>query len=793
MRKGGYLTFVLCCLMVGHVQAQVDWQKIDLHDSQAVERLLTTRPAADHGRIEVLLGHIYTDQSVELASQHFDRAELQLATDDLAGHAVLMSGRCVLRMLNAEMDAATALCERGVELADRSGDQFAQLRAYAAITNVVYQSGRLELAREYAERALAAARESRDAVFVATQLNNLGLISQAQGSYKAAMQYFREGIDALSERVDHPLFYPLSFNLGVSYADLEQHDLAQELYQPALNWTRENGLYRKELIVIVYAALSDIALDRAPQAEQSLLAALERPELLANRGYLGFVYAALGHAQFAQQKNMEAIASYERGLAIAATDPNTFEQRRLDIGYAQALAAVGRLDEAAARLQSVIARLDAEGSRHLQRSALETMLAVSRQVGDLEGSLRVFEELMELQDQVELFELEQELALARAAYEVNSKERELVAAERDAIVRNGAIMLLLAFGIIGYLYVTRRVEMQRRQVQGELARRLEEKVDERTRELRARMDEAEAADKARREMERQLSEAEKLRVLGQLTGGVAHDFNNLLTVVIGAAELLKVGVDEAKRADLLAHIVTAAESGADITRALMAYARKQPLQMETVELGRFLRERVPLIRRTMGGTVTVTLAIVGNEGIDVHIDPAQLTTALLNLALNARDAQEHKGDICVTLERRDSGFAEISVIDAGTGMTAEQLEHAVEPFYTTKNDNQGNGLGLSMVYGFSKQSGGDLEIESVPGKGTTVRLVLPLKQVERETDDAEAEVRVREVELPVPDTEATPNGQLNIAANGAYNLQHESAEQEERQSGEQPEQVKNIT
>ena len=710
-------------------QAQVVLEELDPHDGAALEQLLAVASPEDKGRIQVILGQFYIDQSLDRANEYFDRAEVSLDPTDIVGWALLASGQCITRMLIGDMDGAQAICQRSVALARRSESPFALVRAYSASTNVLYQGGQLERAVEMANLGLEAAKALSNPIFLVIHYNNLGLMSQAQGKYKASMNYFRDGLEILSTRTEHPLYFPLTFNLGVSYANLDQHDMARELYEPALDWSREEGLYRKELVVMAYLALSEIELGQAARAEQQMLSVLERPELTEDRGYLAFIYSVLGHAQFMQSKLDLAMASYQQGMRFAESSPNTFEQRRLDIGYAQVLAEYGRLDEALMRLQDTLQQLEAEGSAHFQRSALEIMLKIAREAGDVEASLIVFEKLLEVQEQVELFELEQELALSRAAYEVDSKERELAAAERDNIVRTGAIMLLLALGAIGYLYVTRRMETQQRQIQGELARRLEEEVDARTRELRHRIAETEAAEKARREMEKQLSEAEKLRVLGQLTGGVAHDFNNLLTVVIGSAELLKVGVDEVKREDLLQHIITAASSGADITRALMSYARKQPLQLESIELKSFLAERIPLISRTMGGTVVLCLEMEGVEDVRVLIDPAQLTAALLNLALNARDAQGNQGEIAIELEQNQPAFVEVSVVDRGVGMSEEQVAHAIEPFYTTKDDNQGNGLGLSMVYGFSKQSGGDLRIQSVLHQGTRVTLVLPVSQV----------------------------------------------------------------
>ena len=139
----------------------------------------------------------------------------------------------------------------------------------------------------------------------------------------------------------------------------------------------------------------------------------------------------------------------------------------------------------------------------------------------------------------------------------------------------------------------------------------------------------------------------------------------------------------------------------------------------------FLRERLPLVARALGGTVTINEDFDDCPSVVVQLDRAQLTSALINLCLNARDAQDNKGTITVSLRARDADWVVLAVRDVGIGMTDEQMGRAVEPFYTTKNETQGHGLGLSMVFGFSKQIGGDLEISSSLGEGTEVRIILP--------------------------------------------------------------------
>ena len=243
-------------------------------------------------------------------------------------------------------------------------------------------------------------------------------------------------------------------------------------------------------------------------------------------------------------------------------------------------------------------------------------------------------------------------------------------------------------------------------------------------------------------VERQLREAQKLEAVGQLTGGVAHDFNNLLTVIIGTAESLTERVSDDAESLMLAEMTAAAaDRGAQPTNRLLAFARRQPLEPRTVDVGRLVLGLDPMMRRTL--SEQIDLEVVRGGGLwTALVDPGQLETAILNLAINARDAMPMGGRLTIetTNASLDQDYAQqnaevapgqyvtISVSDTGYGMDASTLSRAFEPFFTTKEIGQGSGLGLSMVYGFAKQSRGHVKIYSEVGEGTTVRLYLPRSQ-----------------------------------------------------------------
>ncbi len=243
----------------------------------------------------------------------------------------------------------------------------------------------------------------------------------------------------------------------------------------------------------------------------------------------------------------------------------------------------------------------------------------------------------------------------------------------------------------------------------------------------------------RAQAEAVLREAQKMQAIGQLTGGIAHDFNNLLTVILGNMELARsrLGRDDPLQARI-ERATWAAQRGATLTSQLLAFARKQPLTPAPVDLAATVPVMVPLLRRTLGEHIDVRY--VETAGLwPAMADAAQLENAVLNLALNARDAMPGGGRLTIELANKvlDEAYAQrhaevtagdytmLAVSDTGCGMTPDVLARVFEPFFTTKPDGKGTGLGLPMVFGFVKQSGGHVNIYSEPNEGTTVRLYLP--------------------------------------------------------------------
>ena len=259
--------------------------------------------------------------------------------------------------------------------------------------------------------------------------------------------------------------------------------------------------------------------------------------------------------------------------------------------------------------------------------------------------------------------------------------------------------------------------------------------------------------------ESQVRQAQRMEAVGQLTGGVAHDFNNILTVITGTIEILGDAVkDRPQLAQITSLIGAAAARGADLTQHLLAFARRQPLQPRSVNVNALVVDAARLLRPTLGEQIEIE-SMLAHDSAPALIDPSQLSTAILNLALNARDAMPNGGKL--TLETKNvvldqdyarmnpevkpGNYVMIAVSDTGEGLPNSLLDKVFEPFFTTKEVGKGSGLGLSMVYGFVKQSNGHIKIYSEEAHGTTVKLYLP--QATGVADTLPAEAGISEFEL----------------------------------------------
>jgi hypothetical protein len=236
-----------------------------------------------------------------------------------------------------------------------------------------------------------------------------------------------------------------------------------------------------------------------------------------------------------------------------------------------------------------------------------------------------------------------------------------------------------------------------------------------------------------------LFQSQKMEAVGQLTGGIAHDFNNILAVILGNVELLRIHLrKDAHANELIDTVLRATLHGKDLTGQLLAFSRRRQLNPQPVDINALVAGMVRLLDRTLGATIRIATATSDDAGV-AFVDPAALEAAVLNVALNARDAMPDGGSLTIRTSKVDvaelpitdddlevGSYAALALEDTGCGMPPEVAARVFEPFFTTKAGSGGTGLGLSMVYGFAKQSGGAVTIASEPGRGTTVRMLLPL-------------------------------------------------------------------
>jgi signal transduction histidine kinase len=251
--------------------------------------------------------------------------------------------------------------------------------------------------------------------------------------------------------------------------------------------------------------------------------------------------------------------------------------------------------------------------------------------------------------------------------------------------------------------------------------------------------------------EERLRQSQKMEAIGQLTGGIAHDFNNLLTGIIGSLDMMQRRVSQGRYerlGDYAKAALASANRAAALTHRLLAFARRQPLDPKPVDANALIGEMQDMLRRTLGERIRLDVLAAGALWL-TRCDPNQLDSAILNLAINARDAMPSGGRITIetsnvevrasdAIQLNPGQYVCISVQDTGVGMSADVIAKAFDPFFTTKPLGQGTGLGLSMTYGFVRQSGGDVTIKSIPGEGTAIRLYLP--RFAGETEHAQTSV-----------------------------------------------------
>jgi len=302
-----------------------------------------------------------------------------------------------------------------------------------------------------------------------------------------------------------------------------------------------------------------------------------------------------------------------------------------------------------------------------------------------------------------------------------------------------AFAVIVILTLIGVMHLAFRDFTQSEKQRKALNAELETRVRERTEALEAANQRLRDEAASRAAVEAQLRQMQKMEAVGQLTGGIAHDFNNMLAIVVGSLDIARrhLRSDNEKAERFISNALEGAQRGAQLTSRL-AFSRQQPLDPRPIDTNQLVREMSELLQRTLGENIRLT-AVLADGLWKTFADPLQLESAVINLCANSRDAMPDGGSLTletsnvhldeaysrINVDARPGEYVAFAVSDTGSGMSAEVLTRAFDPFYTTKTTGKGTGLGLSQVYGFVKQSGGHVKIESAPARGTTVRFYLP--------------------------------------------------------------------
>lgn len=719
-----------------------DWQSLRNSDS---ESLLALQERQYSPRVAIVIALRQIGSDVTTVGRALDKA-LSLAppgSDEALLAAVL---ECALAdLMGVKIDPT--LCNergRGIEQMQEplpgalAHIYFGIWLATNGEHNRAFQANRLA-----EERALVA----NDMALAATTQNNQGvdylirgLPIQALAKFQSALEHIRK--DGAVGQI--ALLDTITSNLASAHLDLGDAHAADELVQSVItrqSYDRNNPV---NLIGEVILARATLALGRPQEAYDRLNGVLGAIGKLGVNSLRASALAVIGELQIALNQSDEGIASFARASDYAERSGDTVRINQVNVQFAEALVELERFAEAEMIINKSIGEIEKRGASMILAQALELRADVMRVTGEHKAAKETRRQARQVQSRVlgaehdmNLEVLGKSLELANKANELANAQREAriseARAQREITLRNQLILTTLLLALIAYLVLSRRYERKvARTIQSANAD-LEVKVMERTAALEQEMAQRLEAESQRQSLAQSLADAEKLQAIGQLTSGVAHDFNNLMTVVTLSAGLLKDAEHRStgETDQNLENILAAAESASDITASLLAYARKQPLTPEPTELGTFLEECQPLFESTLGEGVRLITQV---EPCTILVDRSKLTTAIINLLLNAKEAMQGHGiarlQVKQLLQIDEHGesqqWASIVVSDQGRGMSPSQLRRATEPFYTTKAVGHGTGLGLSMVEGFAKQSGGFLEIDSAQWEGSAVTLNIPL-------------------------------------------------------------------
>ncbi|MCR9262324.1 MAG: ATP-binding protein [Pseudomonadaceae bacterium] len=737
------ITAVTLASMHAEAVSQTDqFSFANLHRLNAadLQQLVETSTGTDQIRARLVLARSKSRR--DFAS---GRAALQLLNDYTlrpSEQVYLYALECGISVRSGDMPAAEKACAAARQDLKPELDHSVQAQAYDALGSLATRQGRVAEALTYYEQGLSAAvtADDQEMLYVlhhnrATPLINMGITDLAIRSLETSRRY----LDVLPE--DSQLPGILLYNLGYMQAQRGAHQTALKEYQRAIEWLDKLGHQSRMYIAKTQIAKSYTALGQPETALETLLPWLERSDITLSPDSIADAYFAMANAYTALNQFSDAQTMVVKGLAIARAQANPLRLQQLTLAQVDLALQQDNYLQAQTLLTDLIDTYTLDTGFRV--TILDRMAQTQAALGNYEAAWAYSSEHKQLDAKVRSQDFDLRLSSLRVAGELDqanydlalSRERERTAELQSATARstrNAAIAVALLIVAFGFLVFRRIVEKREAVVQQNHTHQLEQQVSERTADMQHEMQRRIEAEQANTNLQKRVAEAERLRTIGQLTGGVAHDFNNLLTVILLSADLLKADPQDQKSA-LINDIIHAGESGKAITQSLLAYARQQELQPEPMRLDKYLQRRLSLFQRTLGDDIELTLDTVPAT---ITADRGQLTACLVNLLFNAHEAMGNSGKITIATKLVSPSSVEMKISDNGAGMSEDILQKATEPFYTTKKEGQGSGLGLSMAFGFMKQSGGELSIASELEVGTTVTLTFPASATD-ETQVAE--------------------------------------------------------
>jgi signal transduction histidine kinase len=525
------------------------------------------------------------------------------------------------------------------------------------------------------------------------------------------------------------------------------------------------GVFALTAAIIGIGAISFAAFQRAVDTEQVRLDADARTTesfealLATERAYNTLQEAERSQRGYVLTENPIFLEPYEIAVARA---PGIYDEiEKL----------IGNRDSSQAKRLRVLRRLTTLKLEEME-STIEMMRAGRINDARIEIASGYGRRLMdEIRNVMDEFTVEQRRLLRLRQQETMRRDAQGEQSIYQLAALGIALLVAAMVSMVALAYMVYRTKLALQREYASEAQRglLEAAVSDRTYELTQANAALRAEIESRESAEARLRQAQRMEAVGQLTGGIAHDFNNMLAVVISSLDLLKrrVDADDTRISRLIENARDGADRAATLTARLLAFSRQQSLNPVTVDINRLIVGVTDLLYRTLGDRIRIETTLSDDVPL-IFIDPSELENAIINLAANARDAMPEGGQLTLETARRevDGGepgqlpraFAVISVSDTGEGMSPEVAERVFEPFFTTKPVGKGTGLGLSQVHGFLHQSGGHIEIDSTPGTGTRVDLILPEQKtaaaIGERKDSAEAPLargRDGEVVLVVED------------------------------------------